>query len=116
MFGIVVPRVKFRFDAFGRPPPLGNTVRNDDAVGSTAVTFNTTAATPDDGTPPRPSTGRSNVAPAPSDPPPARDPSTVENPGRVSNKRAGSNDSRPPIPNETEAAPDVPAARVAAVC
>ena len=59
-----------RFDAVGRFAPVGNTVTKLDAVGPVTVTFNATAPTPDGGTPPRPSTGRSSVVCAPTAPMP----------------------------------------------
>ena len=60
------------------------------------MTFNTTAPTPFGGTPPRPTTVRSNVAPGPSAPPWANNPSLVPGrPGRVSNTREGCNDTNP---------------------
>ena len=81
-----------RFEALGRCVPVGYAVMNPDPVGSVAVTFNTTAPTPDAGTPPRPTTVRSTLLLWPGAPPPAKTPSIVVAPLRVSNKRAGSND------------------------
>ena len=75
----VSPAPKFRFDANGRTTPAGNTVAQPAADGPVTVTFNTTASTPDNGTPPTPTTDTSNVPPAP----------TGDEP-RVSAIRAGS--------------------------
>ena len=80
-FGTVWPTTKFRFDAPGLDDPDGNTVMKPEPDGSTTVTFNTTAPTPDDGTPPRPVTTNDRVPPEPIGP----------EPNRVSNRRAGDN-------------------------
>src|SRR5688572_15865660 len=69
--GIVWPATKFRFDAKGSGVAAGETVRNDADVGAVAVTFNTTAPTPTNGTPPRPVTVKVRVSPGPMAPPPA---------------------------------------------
>mgnify|MGYP003707870635 CR=1 FL=1 len=55
-----------------------------------------TASTPDDGTPPRPTTGNTYTSPAGRTPTPSWAPSTVDNPtpSRVSNNRAGVNETR----------------------
>src|SRR5919202_1108711 len=45
-----------RLEALGRGAPVGNTVSQVDAEASVAVTFITTAATPEAGTPPTPVT------------------------------------------------------------
>src|SRR6267378_7646266 len=63
-FGIVSLALKFKVEAFGVVTPVGNTVRKPAELGLVAVTFKTTAATPVDGTPPRPVTCRSSVWPA----------------------------------------------------
>src|SRR5438445_24577 len=81
--GDVCPATKIKFDAVGRGAPLGETVTKPDAEGSVTVTFNTTAPTPDAGTPPRPTTLTSIVAPWPTAPPPLMSPSIVRLPGRV---------------------------------
>ncbi len=60
-FGRVSPAGRFRFDAFGFAAPDGYTVKNVFCVGDVAVTFTTTAPTPDAGTPPRPNTGNDNA-------------------------------------------------------
>lgn len=73
----------------GRCVPPGYTVTYDTSDGCTTVMFNTTAATPAAGTPPRPSTGTSTVALGPNGPAPLPTPSTVAEPGRVSSRRAG---------------------------
>ncbi len=46
---------------FGFAAPDGYTVKNVFCVGDVAVTFTTTAPTPDAGTPPRPNTGNDNA-------------------------------------------------------
>src|ERR1035441_4394391 len=79
-----------RFEAVGTLTPSGYTVTKPLAVGWVTVTFNTTAPTPDAGTPPAPSTDKSTELPAPTGPagPPV--------PLRVSRIRAGVNGVRPP--------------------
>ena len=65
-FGSTAPAsTKFTCDASsGIGEPHGHTVKNPQPVGSTAVTFNATADTPVDGTPPLPATGTRSVCPA----------------------------------------------------
>src|SRR5882672_2465585 len=95
-FGIVSLALKFRVEAFGSATPDGNTVRNPAELGLVAVTFRTTAATPVDGTPPRPVTCRSSVWPGLSL---AMGPGLVD---RVSSNRAGTSGlKRPSGPGET---------------
>ena len=77
MFDTTLPAVAFRFDAVGRAEPVGHTVTYVSAVGCTAVTFNATAPTPDDGTPPRPTTRNVVVDAAPTWPAPLSSPSMV---------------------------------------
>ena len=48
------------FDVAGADSPHGHTVTYPDDTASVAVTFNTTAPTPEPGTPPRPNTDTSN--------------------------------------------------------
>ncbi len=84
-FGIVKPGVKFRFDAVGKPPPVGYAVMNPAADGPVTVTFSTTAPTPDAGTPPCPATSSTTV------PDGATAPTGAPVPTRVSNNRAGTN-------------------------
>src|ERR1700686_4950819 len=84
-FGTTLPGVKLRFDAKGSPVPWGNTVRNDEPLGPTAVTLSTTADTPVAGTPPAPLTGTKRVLLAPSRWPAFGWP----DPARVSVMRAG---------------------------
>src|SRR5580765_288997 len=88
-FCTTVPPTKLRFDAFGRAPPVGHTVRYPAALGATAAILRTTAPTPEPGTPPRPVTVRSSSAPVPMAPMPANWPSLVPAPERVSSRRAG---------------------------
>ena len=92
--GTVAPGPKLRFDAFGLGSLEGQTVTNPAVSAPTAVTFNTTAPTPDDGTPPIPVIWTSMVPPAPTLALGAPSPS------RVSNTRDGTNE-----PNEPPAAP-----------
>ena len=54
-----------RLELFGRPVPVGNTVRKVRAVDEGAVTLSTTEPTPDDGTPPTPVTGTFTVPAGP---------------------------------------------------
>ena len=77
--GVVCPARKLRFEVVGRVVPVGNTVRYDAAVGLVAVTLTTTASTPVAGTPPRPTTVRSNTLPGLKSPVPWNWPSTVGN-------------------------------------
>ncbi len=65
-FGSTAPALmKFTCDASsGIGEPHGHTVKNPQPVGSTAVTFNATADTPVDGTPPLPETWTRSVCPA----------------------------------------------------
>jgi hypothetical protein len=100
----MVPATTFKFEALGRVSPAGNTVTNEFAVGDTAVTFSTTAATPDAGTPPRPVTVtvRDDEVTAP---PPAPTPSTVTPPTRVSSNRAGVTATYPPVAAASPVAP-----------
>ena len=78
----------FTFDANGNADPHGNTVTYPPPCGPTTVTFNTTAAAPT-GTPARPATATAVTDPAARTPIPANCPSTVPDPGRESNTRAG---------------------------
>src|SRR5580765_4240192 len=87
--GTVWPVVMFRLDATGRGSPAGQTVTKLGVVGSVTVMLMATAATPAAGTPPRPVTASSRVVWASTAPMPAKVPSTVDEPGRVSNNRAG---------------------------
>ena len=85
-FATTCPAVKFRFDAFGRATPHGNTVKNPAPSGDTAVTFNDTAPA-FAGTPNLPATGTSNTFLAP-----RRtfcDGNTTGSPARVSATRTG---------------------------
>src|ERR1700676_1696410 len=50
--GTVSPATKLRLEATGCVAPDGHTVRKLVAVGLVTVTFNTTADTPEEGTPP----------------------------------------------------------------
>src|SRR5215472_6161058 len=63
--GRVWPALQFRLEASGRACPAGHTVRKLSAVVSVAVTFRTTAETPEAGTPPRPVTCRVSVCAGP---------------------------------------------------
>src|SRR5438270_777420 len=92
MLGMVSPVVKLRFDAFGREVPAGQTVTKLSDVGFVTVTLRATATAPDAGTPPRLVTVRLRVWPGPTLPPPENCPSMVGPPGRVSRRRAGTND------------------------
>src|SRR3954470_237532 len=86
--GTVWPAMALRFDAFGGAAPEGNTVRWVAALGAMAVTFTTTADTPEEGTPPRSRTATDRVD-WPAMAPPASDrPSIVVPPGLVSASRA----------------------------
>ena len=69
--------------------PSGHTVTYPDAFGYTTVTFNTTADTPDEGTPPLPRTFRCTTPPEGTGPAPPRL-------DRVSSNRAGANDVNAP--------------------
>ena len=89
-FGTVCPATKFRFDAAGRVAPSAKAVTNPDPAGAATVTFSTTAATPEAGTPPWPSTGRCSVAFA------ATRPTAAPIPLRVSSTRAGPTDTKVP--------------------
>ncbi|HQZ34874.1 MAG TPA: hypothetical protein PK020_10640 [Ilumatobacteraceae bacterium] len=90
-FATVSPAPKFTFDAPGRTDPAGNTVAQPATDGPVTVTFNTTASTPDNGTPPTPTTDTSNVD-APDNPAP------TGNDPRVSTNRDGSNGVKPAAP------------------
>ena len=96
-FGVVAPATTFRFDATGRSAPVGQTETNESAVGLVAVTLSTTASTPLAGTPPRPTTGRSNVSSGPIGRPGRARPSMVGRFGRVSNNRAGTTGTKPSV-------------------
>ena len=76
----VWPAEKLRLEASGRPLPLGQTVRNDAAAGLVTVTLRTTAAAPAGGPPATPAIWTSLIT-AP----------TIDDPVRVSRRRAGSN-------------------------
>ena len=63
---LVLPAFTLRFEASGRVLSAGKTVRKlSGPVVSVAVIFSTTAATPEAGTPPAPTTVRSILVPAP---------------------------------------------------
>src|SRR5262245_15778800 len=83
--GTVWPGTKLRLETSGRESPDGQSVRKPAAVGSTTVTFITTAETPVAGTPPRPVIWAANVWPLPSGPGTPPRPRPV----RVSRMRAG---------------------------
>lgn len=68
MFATFCPEVMLTCDTVGRDSPDGHTVKNEFAVGVTAVTDTTTADTPDEGTPPPPDSVNDLVTPAPSVP------------------------------------------------
>ena len=89
-FATGTPPTKFNDDVPGRASPPGHTVTYPDDNASTAVTFNTTAPTPDPGTPPRPNTDTSNSPPA-----------TADHGERVSTKRNGDNETGTTNPSRT---------------
>src|SRR5664280_329967 len=97
-FGTLWAFTKFRFDAVGRADPSPNTVTYPPPVGAVTVTFNTTAATPEAGTPPRPATCRCTVPPA------GTAALAAPTPARVSNNRAGASDANPPAADTAAAA------------
>src|SRR5665648_998083 len=82
--------MKFRFDAVGRAASSPYTVRYPGLVGAVTVTFNTTADTPDAGTPPRPVTCNATGPPA------TTGAFGAPSPARVSSSRDGDNDVNPP--------------------
>src|SRR5436190_21970215 len=82
-FGMICPGMKFRLDAVGIAVPDGYTVTNPNEVGSLTVTLSTTAATPEEGTPPCPVTWRLTVPFA------ATGAWGAPTPSRVSNNRYG---------------------------
>src|SRR5665648_863191 len=82
--------MKFRCDASGRVVPSPYTVTYPALVGAVTVTFNTTADTPEAGTPPRPATCNATVLPA------TTGAFGAPTPARVSNNRDGDNDVNPP--------------------
>src|SRR3954447_567856 len=61
----VSPGTKSSVDAFGRPSPVGYTVKKLGALGSSTVTLRATPLTPDAGTPRTPVTCTSIVPPGP---------------------------------------------------
>src|SRR5687767_12770644 len=63
--GLTSPGGTFRFDASGLVSPVGHAVIQVAAVGATAVTFRTTAVTPEAGTPPMLVTVTFRLWPAP---------------------------------------------------
>src|ERR1035438_1033280 len=65
------PADGFTFDVRGKDPPSGYSVSSVPLVGAIAVTFITTALTPDPGRPPRPSTVITRLAPCVMGPLPA---------------------------------------------
>lgn len=64
-FGTICPAAKFRFDTAGFGCPFGYTITCPASVGSTAVTFITTAVTPLAGTPFTPATCSVTTPPGP---------------------------------------------------
>jgi hypothetical protein len=86
-FAITCPAEKFKLDAVGRVTPAGNTVKNPDDGGATAVTFNTAPAA-STGTPPTPVTWKFRDVFAGTHPPVLR----------VSPERAGVIPTNPPAP------------------
>ena len=82
------PAEKLRFEVFGRGFSAGHTVRNPSVVGSTAVTFKTTAVAPDEITQ-LPLLPRTNATKGVSLTIGTFRLPTVLSPGRVSNKRQG---------------------------
>src|SRR5262245_55778587 len=89
-FGIVCPAEKFRFDASGGAPPVGNTVRTAARRGAVTGTLSTTATAPVSGTTPRTATSRSTTDPA------ATLPTGAPLPTRVSRIRDGASDTNVP--------------------
>ena len=89
-FGTLWPATKFRFDVAGRVVPSPYTVMTPALVGAVTVTFNTTADTPEFGTPSRPATVRCTV------PPGATAAFGAPSPVRVSNNRNGTSEVKPP--------------------
>ena len=84
--GTVWPAVKLRLDPdVGWALPVGHSCRNDDAVTSVTVTFNT-AASASAGTPPNPPTCTSRAAPAPHG---VANAPTLDPPARESSTRPG---------------------------
>src|SRR5450631_3074315 len=88
--GTLWPATKFRFDVPGRVVWSPYTVMTPGLVGAVTVTFNTTADTPELGTPPIPATCRCTVPPA------ATAAFGAPSPVRVSNTRDGASDPNVP--------------------
>ena len=82
-FAIVWPATTLSVDAFGRDAPAGQAVTKVAAVGPVTVKFTDTAATPEDGIPPRPVICTVIVCPGPTFT------AGAPLPDRVSNNRTG---------------------------